>query len=102
MSDDIRAQIMEQTQRCIVDITNRWSFYWKTLKFLPEVPLSEIIYSFSMPIAEFIKLNYPLLAQGPADLFWNMIFVAIASSKTHSIEVINNAVSELYNNHDMN
>jgi hypothetical protein len=96
MTDDIKRQVMDQTKDCVEKISERWTYYMQVLKFRQEVKLSEIIDSFTFPIREFINRNYPLLAEAPPTLFWNMVFLGVEKSKTHSVKDIRVAELELY------
>jgi hypothetical protein len=65
------------------------------LKFKPEIPLSEIIEGFSIPILVFIKSDYPVLCFNDNPLPWMLIFRAVEKSRFPSLDTIIPAIEEL-------
>jgi hypothetical protein len=96
MERDLSKDIKEQTEQCVREITQRWAYFINTLRFKDDVPLGDIIDSFTHPIREFMRLNYPLLHSGPPNYFWATLFLAIQQAKTHTAEQVNLAHDELY------
>ena len=94
---ELKAQIKAQTNKCVEEIKARWNYYNEVLPFRADVPLSEIIESFSFPIIEYVNKHYPLFAQNPdqGTHFWMMLLTAVMESKTHSIESVNAAALDL-------
>ena len=87
--------ILAQTDQCIHQIAEKWVYYNTTLKFNPEIPLSEIIEGFAIPIQQFVRNEYPLLdAAGPA-LLWSMMFRGIEQTRSPSPDAVNRAIQEL-------
>jgi len=79
MDDDFSKDIKEQTERCVREITQRWVYFINTLRFKDDVPLSGIIDSFTQPIQEFTRINYPLLHS--AKLFLDDPFPCYSASQ---------------------
>jgi hypothetical protein len=87
--------IATQVDECVTKITDRWIYYTQTLKFKPEVKLSEIIDSFAAPVREFIRINYPIVYVAPPEMFWMILFNSIYKSQTHPSAEVNAAIIEL-------
>ncbi|HEV7285019.1 MAG TPA: hypothetical protein VGN75_09180 [Kaistia sp.] len=91
VADVMKSQMVE----CTDAIETKWRFYTDTLKFKGNVPLSDVMDGFSMPILTFVKDRYPLLISGGASIFWIMIFTAAMKSGTHQKDEVNSAVAVL-------
>jgi hypothetical protein len=96
MDADIDRKIRMQAEECTENIRRRWLYFIDTLKFKPEVTLTEVIESFAMPIQEYVEAHYPLLIASSPELFWMMIFRAIQIASTHPQADLNVATEELY------
>jgi hypothetical protein len=89
---------LEKTTACIKDIGDKWLYYNTMLKFKPEVPLSEIIEGFTIPMQQFVGNEYSsLYAAGPglSAVFWLMIFRGIQKTGSPSLHAVNRAIEEL-------
>ncbi len=94
-NEDLEILVRAQSEGCINQIMEPWVYYNKTLKFKPDVPLSEVIIGFALPMGEFVRKAYPsLYAVGPT-LFWTMLFRGVQKSGIPSPEAIKDAITEL-------
>jgi hypothetical protein len=89
--DELRSQTAIATDA----IKSKWIYLNSTVHFRAEIPLSAKIDAFITPIHLFFEKSYPVLAAGPAEVFWLTTFTAILESGTHSKEQINAAIAEL-------
>jgi hypothetical protein len=91
----VERAIHAECEACIAQISEKWLYYNKMLKFKPDVPLSDIIEGFAVPMREFVSQTYPVIyAAGPA-LFWMVIFRGIQQTRIPSLEAVNHALTEL-------
>jgi hypothetical protein len=92
---DVEREIHAECEACIAQISEKWLYYNKMLKFKPDVPLSDIIEGFAIPMREFVGKTHPVIhAAGPA-LFWMVVFRGIQQTRIPSLEAINHAITEL-------
>jgi hypothetical protein len=84
-----------ESETCINIIAEKWLHYNNLLKFKPEVPLTTIIESFSMPIQVFIRDEYPALYDIGPKYFWTMLLSAIQKSGYPSPQAVETALREL-------
>jgi hypothetical protein len=92
---DVLKATHAECEACITHISDKWLSYNRALKFKPDIPLSDIIEGFSIPMHEFVSKTYPLIyAAGPA-LFWMVIFRGIQQTRIPSLEAVNHAITEL-------
>lgn len=77
------------------DVKTKWIYFNQTFHLSTEIPLPQKINFFCQPIQEFFQNKYPVLLQGPAEIFWLTVFTAILESKTHAKEEVNAAIEEL-------
>jgi hypothetical protein len=92
---DVEKAIHAECEACVAQISEKWLYYNKVLKFKPDVPLGDIIEGFAMPMREFVSKAHPLVyAAGPA-LFWMVVFRGIQQTGIPSLEAINHAITEL-------
>src|ERR1700691_1870968 len=89
--DQLRALGAEATET----IKAKWVQFHNTVHLKADVPLVHKIEIFIGPIHEFYKRKYPVLAEGPAEVFWLTAFTAILESGTHPKTAINAAIEQL-------
>jgi hypothetical protein len=77
------------------DVTDKWIQFNQTVKLKAEIPLSQKIDFFVQPIQQFLQAKYPVLLQGPTEIFWLTVFTAILESGTHPKEEVNAAIAEM-------
>jgi hypothetical protein len=77
------------------DVKTKWIQFQQTVRLRADVPLSEKIDLFIQPIQQFFQNKYPVLLQGPAQIFWVTVFTAILESGTHPKEEVNAAIAQL-------
>jgi hypothetical protein len=92
---DASQLLKREVTDCTRQISEKWVYFTKTLKFKETVSLAEQIDVFVVPIQEFVEAKYPLLMAEPINIFWTMLFTAILQSKTHSSDEVNAAITEL-------
>ena len=44
-----------------------------------------------MPVSEGILQNFPIMRSAPAEVIWEMVFLAVLQSKTHSADEVSKA-----------
>lgn len=92
---DVEEAIHAECEACVAQISEKWLYYNKIFKFKQDVPLSDIIEGFAMPMHEFVSKTHPLIyATGPA-LFWKLVFRGIQQTGIPSLESVNRAITEL-------
>jgi len=80
------------------DVKGKWVQFNQAVHLKAEVPLSQKIDLFVQPVQQFFQNKYPVLLQGPAEIFWLTVFTAILESGTHPKEEVNAAIAELKKN----
>jgi hypothetical protein len=84
-----------QSSAAVEDIKAKWINYHNTVHFKDDVPLADVMDSFIGPIHLFFEKKYPVLATGPANVFFLATFTAILESKTHPTAEVNAAIETL-------
>lgn len=92
---EVEKAIHAECEACVVEISQKWLYYNKILKFKPDVPLSEIIEGFAIPMREFVSKTHPLIHAAGPSLFWMVVFWGIQKTGSPSLEAINHAITEL-------
>ena len=88
-------QVKADTAAIIASLGPRWRYFYETLPFKDNVPLSDRIEAFATPAISSILQNYPSTKHAPNSLLWLMIFTAVRESETHSMAELNVALAEL-------
>lgn len=88
-------ELMLLTASAREDVKAKWIHFHQTVHLKAEVPLSEKIDFFVQPVQQFFQIKYPVLLQGPSEIFWLTVFTGILESGTHSKEAVNAAIAEL-------
>ncbi len=94
------------TDNAIKDISERWKEYNELFIFKKEVPLSEIIDSFSQVAIIPFEKKYKILMFNPTtnqqdgEMFFNIIFIAIAESGEHSKEDVRIAYEKVLDKYE--
>ncbi|MEK6663459.1 MAG: hypothetical protein AABY73_06295 [Pseudomonadota bacterium] len=88
-------ELNRRTAAAREDVKDKWIQFNNTVRLKAEIPLSQKIDSFAQPVQQFFQIKYPVLLQGPTEIFWLTVFTAILESGTHPKEEVNAAISEL-------
>lgn len=88
-------ELKQLTASAREDVKAKWVHFHQTVHLKAEVPLSEKIDFFVQPVQQFFQNKYPVLLQGPSEIFWLTVFTAILESGTHPKEAVNAAIAEL-------
>lgn len=88
-------ELKQLTASAREDVRAKWVHFHQTVHLKAEVPLSEKIDFFVQPVQQFFQNKYPVLLQGPSEIFWLTVFTAILESGTHPKEAVNAAITEL-------
>lgn len=88
-------ELKRQTGAAREDVKNKWVHFNQTVHLKADVPLSQKVDFFIKPIHQFFQSKYPVLLQGPTEIFWLTVFTAILESGTHPKDEVNAAIEQL-------
>ncbi len=88
-------ELKRQQSAACEDAKNKWIHFNQTVHLKTDAPLSQKIDFFVQPIQQFFQSKYPVLLQGPTEIFWLTVFTAILESGTHPKDEVNAAIEQL-------
>lgn len=88
-------ELRRQQSAAREDVKNKWVHFNQSVQLKSDVPLSQKIDFFVQPIQQFFQSKYPLLLQGPTEIFWLTVITAILESGTHPKDEVNAAIAQL-------
>lgn len=90
-ADDLEKSV----SRAQEDVKQRWRQFHEAVHLKEGTTLATKIDLFAQPIQQFIQSNYPVVSNGPTEVFWLIVFTAILESGTHPTEEVNSAIATL-------
>jgi hypothetical protein len=88
---EIADQLTTETAKIVEVLKLKWVEFQKLVPLRSDLPLSDRIEAFIVPARVGILKHYPTMRTAPAGLIWEMVFVAVIESKTHTPDEISDA-----------
>ena len=92
---DIANKLEADADKIVETLKRKWIEHQSLLLLSADEPLFVHIDAFAAPAYADVLNNYPVMREAPPSIFWEMLFVAIFESGTHSTAGMTAARAEL-------